>query len=327
MSAAPLVIAHRGASGHLPEHTLEAYELAIRQGADYIEPDLVVTRDGVLVARHENELSDTTDVADHPELAGRRTTRRIDGRAVTGWFCEDLTLAEVKRLRARERLPGRSHAHDGRFLIPAFAEVVELALAWGARRGRAVGLYPETKHPSYFASLGLPLEPRLLDALGRAGLDRRDGPVFLQSFETANLRRLAALTRLPLVQLLGERHERPWDLVEAGDPRTVADLVAPEGLRQIAGYAAAVGCSKRLLVPEGAGGRLGPPTSLAADAHAAGLAVHAWTFRSDPPFLSAEYGGDAGREYERFFALGVDGVFSDFPDQAVAARGRWQGAP
>lgn len=321
----PLVIAHRGASGYLPEHTLESYELAIRQGTEFIEPDLVVTRDGVLVVRHENELSDTTDIADRPEFSARRTTRRIDGRPVTGWFCEDLTLAEVKTLRARERLSLRSHACDGRFLVPTFEEVIDLARSWGHRRGRPVGLYPETKHPSYFASLGLALEPRLLAALEEAGLQRADAPVFIQSFEVGNLRRLAAETPVPLVQLLGDSHERPWDLEAAGDPRTAADLASPKGLRQIAAYASVIGCHKRLLVPAGPCGRLARPTSLAADAHAVGLAVHAWTFRSDPAFLAADYAGQPEREYVQFFALGVDGVFTDFPDQAVAARRRWQG--
>jgi len=323
MSAPPLIIAHRGASGHRPEHTLEAYELAIEMGADFIEPDLVITKDGVLLARHESELSKTTDVADHPELAGRRTTKRIDGREITGWFSEDLTFAEITTLRARERHPFRSHEHDGRFKIPTFSEVLDLASNRSRETGRTIGVYPETKHPSYFRSLGLPLEEPLVAALRDKGYSGRQAPVFIQSFETANLQALRQQTDLPLVQLL-DSHGRPWDLAAAGDPRTYADLATPQGLAAIAGYADGIGPNKRLIVPVGPSAELLPPTSLVADAHRAGLAVHVWTFRNEDTFLPPGYGGVPEREYEQFFDLDVDGVFSDFTAVAVYVRDAWR---
>ena len=297
MQPLPLVIAHRGASGHRPEHTLEAYELGIAMGADFIEPDLVITKDGILIARHENEISETTDVSSRPELADRRTTKRIDGLAVTGWFTEDFTLAEIKTLRARERLPFRDHSYDGRFEIPTFEEVLDLAV----RRG--VGVYPETKHPSYFRGIGLPLEEPLLDALEKRGWTGRDAPVFIQSFETGNLRELRKQTGVRLIQLLEAEGHGPPSL---------------EDLAWIATYADGIGPDKRLIVPRDHDGRLLPPTSLVEDAHRAGLAVHPWTFRSDPQFLAPEYDGWPEREIEQFYELGVDGVFSDFPD--IAAR-------
>lgn len=319
MSPKPLVIAHRGASAYVPEHTLEAFDLGIAMGADFIEPDLVITRDGILLARHESELSKTTDVAEHPELAGRRTTKRIDGNDVTGWFSEDLTFAEITTLRARERHPFRSHEHDGRFKVPSFDEVLELAMSRSRELGRTIGVYPETKHPSHFRALGLPLEEPLVAALEAKGLRGPLAPVFIQSFETANLQALRRRTDLPLIQLL-EPYGQPWDLALAGDPRTYGDLGTPRGLAAIAGYAAGIGPHKRLIVPAGPDGRLLPPTSLVADAHRAGLAVHAWTFRSEPAFLAPGYGGEPEREYEQFFDLDVDGVFSDFADLAVNVR-------
>jgi glycerophosphoryl diester phosphodiesterase len=314
----PIVIAHRGASGYRPEHTLASYELAIGMGADFIEPDLVATKDGVLIARHENEISETTDVAAHPEFADRRTVKRIDGREVAGWFTEDFTLAEIKTLRARERLPFRDPSFDGRFEVPAFAEVLALARRKSAETGRTIGVYPETKHPSYFRSLGIPLEEPLLAELRDAGL-----PVYIQSFEVRNLQELRKVTDLPLIQLL-ETAGQPWDFAAAGDARMYQDLAAPAGLAEIATYADGIGPDKRMIVPADPGGRLLPPTSLVDDAHRAGLLVHPWTFRSDGTFLAAEYGGDPAREYEQFFALGVDGLFSDFSDTAVGARERWR---
>jgi glycerophosphoryl diester phosphodiesterase len=285
----PIVIAHRGASAHRPEHTLAAYELAIELGADFIEPDVVSTRDGVLVARHENEISGTTDVAQRPELADRRTVKEVDGLRREGWFTEDHTLEELRTLRARERLPElRGTGFDGRFAVPTLDEVIALAACAG------VGVYPETKHPSYFAGLGLALEPPLLAALEGFG-----GPVFIQSFEAGNLRALRDLTDHPLVRL------------------TVG--AAPD-VAEIAGYADAIGPHKDQLIPRTADGRLGEPTSLVADAHAAGLLVHPWTFRPEPAFLPAGLDGD--RELDRFLALGVDGVFADDPGAAVAARAR-----
>jgi glycerophosphoryl diester phosphodiesterase len=315
MRPRPLVIAHRGASGHRPEHTLASYELGIELGADFIEPDLVITKDGVLIARHENDISETTDVADRPDFADRRTTRTIDGMEVTGWFSEDFTLAEIKTLRARERLPFRDHGFDGRFEIPTFEEVLELAV----RRG--VGVYPETKRPSYFRGIGLPLEEPLLAALEAVGWTEKEAPVFLQSFETGNLRELRKRTNVRLIQLLDEPG-RPWDFAAAGDRRTYQDLATPEGLAWIAGYADGVGPHKRLIVPLDHDRRLQPPTSLVDDAHRAGLHLHPWTFRSDPEFLAPEYEGQAEREYRQFYRLGVDGVFSDFPDVAVRSLAR-----
>jgi glycerophosphoryl diester phosphodiesterase len=318
MADKPLVIAHRGASGHLPEHTLEAYALAIDMGADYIEPDLVMTKDGVPIARHENELSDTTDVA--AKFPGRKAAKTIDGRAVEGWFSEDFTLAEIKTLRAKERVAGRSRANDGRFGVPTLAEVLALANSKGAQRGRVVGVYPETKHPSYFRGIGLAIEPALLNALSAAGRNRADGAVFIQSFEVGNLQALKSQTRVPLVQLLGEPDERPFDQELAGTALTYADMATGAGLRAIAAYAAGVGPFKAYIVPMDRDGRVGPPTDFVARAQAAGLKVHPYTFRSDAPFLPAAYAGDPAAEYCLFFDLGVDGVFTDFPDAALKAR-------
>ncbi|HEX3130719.1 MAG TPA: glycerophosphodiester phosphodiesterase [Thermoanaerobaculia bacterium] len=304
MRRRPVVIAHRGASGYRPEHTLASYELAIAMGADFIEPDLCITRNGALIARHENEISETTDVADRPEFRDRRTIKSIDGREVSGWFTEDFTLEEIRTLRARERLPFRDHSFDGRFGVPTFQEILELA------RRHGVGVYPETKHPTWFRQLGLPLEERMVEALHAAGFQGREAPVFLQSFEVGNLRYLRTLTDLPLVQLL-DVDGRPWD-----DPRSYADLATPEGLAGISTYADGIGPNKRMIVPAGPDLRLLSPTTLIEDAHRAGLVVHPWTMRSDGPFLAPDYEGDPEREYEQLLGLGVDGLFSDFPDLA-----------
>jgi glycerophosphoryl diester phosphodiesterase len=236
----PIVIGHRGASGYRPEHTLASYTLAIEMGADFIEPDLVSTRDHVLVTRHENEISGTTDVADHPEFAARRTTKTIDGNPVTGWFTEDFTLAELRTLRARERLPEirpLNTAFDGLYQVPTFDEVIQLA-----KRHR-VGIYPETKHPTYFDSIGLSLEEPLVRALNANGYRGRDAKVFIQSFEVANLKALRRMTRVPLVQLV-DATGKPYDFVVAGDPRTYADLVTPAGLEEVAGYARGLGAKR-----------------------------------------------------------------------------------
>lgn len=325
---APIVIAHRGASADRPEHTLAAYRLAITQGADFIEPDLVLTKDGVLVARHENEIGETTDVASRPEFAARRTTKQIDGRPVTGWFTEDFTLAELRTLRARERLPQlrpANTAFDGQEPIPTFAEVIALAQAESARLGRPIGVYPETKHPTYFDGLGLPFDRPLIAALEAAGWNRADAPVFIQSFEVGNLQRLSGQTRVRLVQLLAAEGA-PFD-----QPRTpYAAMTTPEGLKAIARYAAGIGPQKDLLIPRAAEGRLGAPTDLAVRARAAGLLVHPWTFRPENFFLPLERRtgaspiarGDGAGEIAAFLALGVDGVFADHPADAVAARRR-----
>jgi glycerophosphoryl diester phosphodiesterase len=327
----PIVIAHRGASGERPEHTLESYRLGIEQGADFVEPDLVATKDGVLVCRHENEISTTTDVASRPEFAARRATKSIDGVEQSGWFSEDLTLAEMKTLRARERLPQlRGTAFDGRFGVPTFEELLALVAAENARperRGRPVGVYPETKHPSYFEGRGLALEPPLADALRRHGLDRRDAPVFVQSFEVSNLRRLKTLTRAPLVQLI-EPEGRPWDFTLGRSARTYADMTRPEGLRDIAQYARGIGVHKNLVLPRGGGDRLQPATALVKDAHAAGLVIHVFTLRAENQFLPAELRqgaglpgtGDLEAEATAFLKAGVDGFFTDFPAVGVRAR-------
>ena len=326
----PLVIAHRGASGYRPEHTLAAYELAIRMGADYIEPDLVSTRDGVLVARHENEISGTTDVADHPEFAGRKTTKVVDGVELEGWFTEDFTLRELRTLRAKERIPQyrqENTLYDGRYRVPTLQEVIDLAERMGREQKRTIGIYPETKHPTYFDSIGLSLEEPLVRALRRNGLDHRRAPVFVQSFETANLRELNRRVDVPLVQLIGGSGA-PYDLVATGDPRTYDDLVTPRGLRAIARYADGIGPDKNRVIPREASGALGEPTTLVDEAHERGLVVHPYTFRNENVFLPtdlrrgddpADY-GDALAEYAAFFAAGVDGLFSDNPDTALVAR-------
>lgn len=324
--AQPIVIGHRGASGYRPEHTLAAYTLAIEQGADYVEPDLVMTRDGVLVARHENEIGGTTDVARHPEFARRKTTKRVDGVEVTGWFTEDFTLAELQRLRARERIPHlrpQNTRFDGRFGIPTFDEVLALVRQAERARGSRIGVYPETKHPTYFARLGLPMEDRLLATLTAHGYEGRDAAVFVQSFEVTNLRALRSRTRLPLVQLI-EAEGAPYDLVEAGDPRTYAHLVTPAGLAEIARYADAIGVHKSLIIPREADGSLGRPTELVAAAHAARLAVHGWTFRAENEFLPKNLRvgtdpaahGDLAAEIRIFLSAGLDGLFTDQPDLA-----------
>ncbi|WP_184888845.1 glycerophosphodiester phosphodiesterase [Sphaerisporangium siamense] len=325
----PLVIGHRGACAYRPEHTAASYEAAVEAGADYIEPDLVSTKDHVLVVRHENEISQTTDVAVHPEFAARRTTKSVDGRRLTGWFTEDFTLAELRTLRAVERLPAlrpQSAAFGGTATIMTFDEVVALA------RRAGVGVYPETKHPGYFASIGLPLEGVMLATLARYGWTERTDPVFVQSFETANLRALRGRTRLRLIQLL-EATGAPRDLVVAGDRRTYRDLATPEGLRQIASYADGIGVHTNLVAPVDARGALGAPTTLVADAHRAGLDVHVWTVRPENAYLPAPFrkGDSAARGYAaahgdvagwlaRLYGLGVDGVFADDPGAAVRTR-------
>ena len=344
----PIVIAHRGASGYRPEHTLESYRLAIEMGADFIEPDLVSTRDGHLVARHEPEISATTDVASRPEFAARRTTRLIDGLEYQGWFTTDFTLAELRTLRAIQPRADRPKDHDGLHPVPTLEEIVELARRESAARGRPIGIYPETKHPTWHCEQGLALEPKLLAVLQRAGWTTRESPVFIQSFEAGNLQWLRSRTGVRLVQLLdagplatdGQVTPSPrWQpaggctLFETRLPSR--DFTRPEGFAQVAAYADAIGPWKRHLVgaravaagavasPMAAGDavrRTTAPTRFVEMAHAAGLEVHPWTFRNEPMHLAADYGGDPVAEYLQFFALGVDGVFSDFTDTAVAAR-------
>lgn len=322
----PAVIAHRGASGLRPEHTLEAFALGIDQGADYVEPDLVLTRDAVLVARHENEISETTDVASRTEFANRRTTKTIDGQQVTGWFTEDFTLAELRTLRACERLPTlrpTSAAYDGRFGIATLDEIVALVRQRSRTAGRSIGIVAELKHASYFDGIGLGFEAPLLAAIERHGVHGHEEPFFIESFEPGILERLRLRTLVRLVQLLADGG------APADRPATpYAAMTATAGLRSVRVWADAIGPAKALIAPLAPDGTSLAPTSLVADAHAAGLLVFPWTFRSENVFLPAELRrgedpraiGDAAAEYRMFYRLGVDAVFSDFPAEAVAAR-------
>ena len=357
-SRAPLVIGHRGAAGYLPDHTLEGYALAIELGADYIEPDLVATKDGHLIARHEPNMIATTDVSTRPEFASRRRTAVVDGFAEDGWFASDFTLAEIKTLRAVQPLPERPQQFNGRFEIPTLEEVIALAKRKAKEKDRVIGIYPETKHPTYHKSIGLPLEARLLRVLRAAGWDRRDAPVFIQSFEQSNLKELSRLTKIRLIQLVDANDvnpdgtldytapfDRPYDWTASGDPRLLARtfgfFATDEGLREIRTYADGLGPWKRYIVstkaiklnPNGtvadANGdglvneadlALLPPTDLIRRAHAHGLLVHTWTFRNEQRRLPSDYAGNPVNEYLQLYQLGIDGVFSDFADTAVAAR-------
>ncbi len=314
-----IVIAHRGASGERPEHTIAAYTLAIEQGADFIEPDLVLTKDGVLVARHENEISETTDVSAKPEFADRKKTKTIDGQQMTGWFTEDFTLAELKTLRAKERLPQlrkSNMAYNGQFEVPTFEDILQLAKA------RGVGVYPETKHPTYFASIGLPHEAPLLAMLTKFGHTQKTAPVFIQSFEVENLKALRGKTKIRLIQLMDEKGSPP-DRADL----TYTAMATAEGLKTIANYADGVGPNKGLVIPRTLLGNLGEPTSFVADAHKVGLAVHPWTFRRENYFLplAQKSGidprgvGDVLSEMKAFLAAGIDGLFSDNVAEAVSS--------
>lgn len=338
IAVSPLVIGHRGAAGYRPEHTLASYELAARMGADFIEPDLVCTKDHVLVARHENEIGATTDVASHPELAGRKACKVIDGRTVVGWFTEDFTLAELKTLRARERLPElrqENTVYDGRFQIPTFAEVLALRERLSGELNRVVGVYPETKHPTYFRSIGLDLETPLAQLVRDAGLDRADAPIFIQSFELTNLVDLGRQVGItaPLVFLTASSGA-PYDLASIGDPTTYADLTTAAGLRSLATVVDGIGPDKHQVIPLQTDGTLAPPSTLVADAHDAGLVVHPYTFRAENTFLALDFrfGTDAasyGRaidEQMRFLQTGIDGLFTDQCDIAMIARERFLAA-
>ena len=350
----PLVIGHRGASGYRPDHTLESYKLAIEMGADFIEPDLVATKDGVLVARHEPNITGTTDVATRPEFASRKTTKNVDGVNEEGWFVSDFTLAELKTLRAVQPLSDRDQSFNGKFQIPTFEEVLDLAKAEGTKAGRTVGVYPETKHPTYHAKLGLPLEDRLLAVLAKYGYTTKASPVIVQSFEVSNLKYLRTKTQVRLVQLVDANdvnadgsmdltapYDKPYDFAVAGDSRTFASLLTPAGLKEIKTYADGIGPWKPYLIPSkqvdankdgkpddlNGDGKIDerdrvmmPATSVVKDAHAAGLFVHAYTFRNEAKRLASDFKGDPKAEYKLFFNLGVDGVFSDFTDTAKAAR-------
>ncbi|MFD7436977.1 glycerophosphodiester phosphodiesterase [Streptomyces sp. NPDC059861] len=328
----PTIVGHRGASGYRPEHTLGSYQLALDMGADIVEAgDLVPSKDGHLVCRHEPEIGGTTDVADHPEFADRRTTKVLDGVPTTGWFTEDFTLAELKTLRATERIPAnRPHntLYDGRWEIPTFEEVLRWQDEQARKRGKEVWIYPELKHPTYFRKLGLSLEERVAKVLRKYRRDRWNSPVILQSFEPTSVQRLHKLVDNPLVVLLSGATTRPWDFVETGDPRTVADLIKPAGLREIASYAQGIGPTLDLVIPRDAAGNLTRPTTLVADAHKVGLRLHPYTMRNENPFLPANFRegtdadayGDVFGAYKAYFATGIDGIFTDQPDTGLLAR-------
>ncbi|WP_440108130.1 glycerophosphodiester phosphodiesterase [Acidovorax sp. BL-A-41-H1] len=350
----PLVIGHRGASGYLPEHTLESYRRAVELGADFIEPDLVATKDGVLVARHEPNITSTTDVSTRPEFASRKTKKVVDGVEEEGWFASDFTLAEIKTLRAVQPMAERDQSFNGRFQIPTLEEVLDLAKAEGTKAGRTVGVYPETKHPTYHVNLGLQLEDRLLAILAKYGYTTKASPVIVQSFEVSNLKYLRTKTQVRLVQLvdaddvnpdgsmsLVAPYDKPYDFAVAGDRRTFASLLTPDGLKEVKTYADGIGPWKPYLIPSkqvdanrdgkaddlNGDGKIDdrdrvmmPATDVVKNAHAVGLMVHPYTFRSEARRLASDFKGDPKAEYKLFYELGVDGVFSDFPDVAKAAR-------
>ncbi len=351
---APWVIGHRGASGYLPEHTLEAYKLAIEQGADFIEPDLVATKDGILIARHEPNITSTTDVSERAEFASRKTKRKVDGVEEEGWFASDFTLAEIKTLRAKQPSAERDQSHNGKFSVPTLSEIIALAKAEGKKAKRVIGIYPETKHPTYHNELQLSLEDRLLAELAKHGYTKKNSPVVIQSFEVSNLKYLRSKTQVRLVQLIDADdvkpdgsmalvapYDKPYDFVVNKDARTFASLLTPEGLREIRQYADGIGPWKPYLISARQVDRdndgkmddlngdgkmderdrmLMPAGTVVKDAHAAGLFVHAYTFRNEARRLASDFKGDPKAEYELFYKLGVDGVFTDFPDTAVAAR-------
>ena len=350
---APLVIGHRGASGYLPEHTLESYKKAIEQGADFIEPDLVATKDGELIARHEPNITNTTDVATKPEFASRKSTRKVDGIEESGWFASDFTLAEIKTLRAVQSAKERDQSFNGQFSIPTLREVLDLAKA-SSQGGRTVGVYPETKHPTYHNDLKLGLDDRLLKILADYGYTAKSSPIIIQSFEVANLKYLRSKTQVRIVQLidgddvdidgkmvLAAPSDKPYDFVVAKNPGDFISMLTPAGLKEIKTYADGIGPWKPYLIASKgvdankdgkaddvngdglvneADRTLLPASDVVKNAHAAGLFVHAFTFRNEPRHLAGNYKGDPKAEYELFYKLGVDGLFSDFPDTAVAVR-------
>ncbi|MEU5157124.1 glycerophosphodiester phosphodiesterase family protein [Glycomyces sp. NPDC021274] len=306
----PVVIAHRGASGYLPEHTLEAYALAVDMGADVIEPDLVLTKDGELLARHEPVLDETTDVAAHPEFADRKTTKLIDGKAVTGFFADDFTLAELKTLRAEERLPDLrpdSAEHDGEFALVTYDEVLDYV----DTLDRKVITYPEMKHPSYYEDKGMSIEDALADLLEERKLDRKRSPVWIQSFEYESLLNIA------------ERVDNRIGLNIDGQ-----GTIPNSTLNEYARTLDTISLNKNRIFPRAADGSISEPTDIVQRAHRRGLDVHVWTFRAENAFLPTNLRegsdpaawGDIEAELELFYDLGVDAVFSDFPDLAVAAR-------
>jgi glycerophosphoryl diester phosphodiesterase len=352
----PLVIGHRGASGYLPEHTLESYALAIELGADYIEPDLVATKDGVLIARHEPNMIGTTNVSQLPQFASRKKTVMVDGVPDTGFFASDFTLAEIKTLRAVQAFGERDPSFNGKYQIPTFDEVIELAQRKGREEGRTIGVYPETKHPTYHQQLSLALEDRVLNALQRRGWNHRGAPVFIQSFEQANLKYLRSKTSVRLVQLVdaddvapdgtityAAPFDRPYDWAVAGRAGTFGDLLTPAGLAEVRTYADGIGPWKPYLISSAcvtivnnacadingdglvndADRKLLPTSAVIANAHAQGLLVHPYTFRNEQRRLASTFARNPVNEYLAFYEAGVDGLFSDFADTAVVARSLW----
>jgi glycerophosphoryl diester phosphodiesterase len=346
----PLVIGHRGASGFVPEHTLQSYRLAIKLGADYVEPDLVMTKDHVLIARHEPFLGDldpetkgdSTNIADHAEFKDRETTRKLDGFDMKGFWAQDFTLAEIKTLGARQTRGSRPTQFNGQFKIPTLQEIINLVKRQSKKRGRRIGIYPETKHPTFHDEAGLSLEEPLVRTLKKNGLNSKNSPVFIQSFEQSNLQQLNHMTRVRLVQLMdaystdeatgnptfAPPNDRPFDWVRSGrtGPNDTFGYFATDaGLDEVKTYADAIGPWKVYIIPTegGGGGAVHPPTDLIARAHARGLLVHTWTFRDDA--FPSGYPGGPVEEYLAFYRLGIDGVFSDFPDTAFAAREIFRG--
>lgn len=350
----PLVVGHRGASGYRPEHTLASYQLAIDMGADFIEPDLVATKDGVLVARHEPNITNTTDVSTRAEFAARKTKKMVDGVEEEGWFASDFTLAEIKTLYAKQTFPERDQSFNAQFRIPTLEEVLDLAKAESTKAGRTIGVIPETKHPTFHVNLGLKLEDRLLTILAKYGYTEKTSPVVIQSFEVSNLKYLRSKSQVRLVQLIDANdvkadgsmdltapYDKPYDFAVAGDARTFASLLTPDGLKEIKTYADMIGPWKPYLIPTrqvdanndgkpddlNGDGKIDerdrvvmPATDVIKNAHAVGLMVVPYTFRSELTRLASDDKGDPKAEYRRFYEAGVDGVFSDFPDAAVAAR-------
>jgi glycerophosphoryl diester phosphodiesterase len=335
----PIVIGHRGAAGYLPEHTLAGYALAVFQGADFIEPDLVMTKDGHLIARHEPILDETTDVSSHPEFASRRTTKVLDGFAVTAWWAEDFTLAEIKQLKARERIPTVRPANtrvNDQIEVPTLQQVIDLANGLEKVVGRKIGIYPETKHPTYFRNLGFAMEETLVSVLRKNGYEGKRDQVFIQSFEVANLKRLAHMTNIPLVQLFGGANSQPYDVVAAGGKLRYGDMATTQGLADIARYAHGVGPSKGYVIPV-VGGILDAAnaTTFVRDAHAVGLVVHPYTYRIENQFLPLNLRigsdpngwGDLEAEIEMFLDAGIDGFFTDNTDVGVKARDAFVDGP
>ncbi len=313
-----LIIGHRGACGHVPEHTLASYTLAIEMGADFVEPDVVSTRDGVLICRHDCELGSTTDAGE--KFPERKKTVTIDGNEMTGWFAEDFTLDEIKTLRAKERLEFRDHSRDGLYEVPTLQEVLSLVKEKSREKGREIGMYPETKHPSYHDALGLSLEEPLLEILKQNGYSSASDPVIIQSFEVANLKELHEKTGLRLVQLFDEFHLQPGCLLAAGKKGTYGDMATPEGFREIATYAYGAGPWKESILPRDTNNHLQEASTFIKDAHEAGLKVHIYTMRNENSYLAEEYAGDPREEYRKWIRMGVDGFFTDYPDTAVQVR-------